>query len=376
LTVQTLNEDQMLAELTAAIQKGDAAEITKLMSAEHTELKNEAPVTEEVAVDEAVEKQEVEETKAADEPEVKEDTKPDTSAEVKDDKPKPKDGLPEWVAALPEEVKDKVLNDFQALIGKAQYLEQYQRSNEGRVSALQKKADKLERELETRKATPPPKTEAAPTPLKLDDSPKLAKLKEEDPALYEIQKEREEEILKHAQKLVDQAQAEVKSTLEKQLAPVHKQQEAAYIREQQENVLSVVPNAVEVVNSPAWDAFEKTASPAVQKLINSAEGDDIIAAFQIYDNWLRQNYPDVYVPAKKEEVQTRAETTTPVVDTKQTETANKTAEERQRKLKAGAVTQKGEVVVNAISDPEAALEDIFQKLWKEKGFDRYNSVRK
>lgn len=360
MTVQTLNEDQMLTSMYAAIHSGDALELSKLMSDEHTVLKS-SPLDGESEVTPIETPDKVEEVaeKTVDEPAAKDGGK--TTTEATD---KANDGLPDWVSALPEELKEKVLNDFNSLAAKAQSLEHYQKSNEGRVSVLHKKVDTLQRELESRKSAPPQTTAVASAPLKLEDDEALAKLKQDDPALYEIHKKREEAVLNEAQKLVDKARAEFTSTLEKQLAPVHKQREEAYIREQQEYILSVVPNAREVVNTDHWKYFETNATPAVKELIDSTDGEKVVLALQLYDQWLRAQYPE---PVVTKETQPTPAQVAQAADNKKIE------EERQRRLQAGAVTQKGQVTPNQIADPDAALEEMFQKIFKEKGFDRFNS---
>ena len=364
---QTLNESQLLDALSAAMLSNDQVAINRLMSEDQTELKSPEAVVEEVpevkpeetppVVPEKTEAkvEEVKETKDGDKGK---DAQP--PAETKDE--------PEWVSKLPEEMKEAVLKEFNALAGHASSLEHYRKSTEGRVSGLQKKIDTLQRELDTRRQSPPPvkTTEAAPsTPT--EDSPALARLKEEDPALYEIQKQEREDILKQAQKLVDKARAEFNSTLQEKLAPINSDRDKAYIREQEEYVLSKVPNALEVVESPHWAHFVENCSDKTKALINSTEGDDVLLAFDLYGAWLDRNFPRQVEQVKLPE--TTPETKVVVADT------TKVEEERKRKLQAGAPQAKGQVTPNQLTDPEAIIEEAFQKRWKEMGYDRFNKQK-
>ncbi len=381
MSKETLNEDQMLAAIEAARASGDALALSKLMSEDHTELVaspnddegtpeqdvlvvTSASGTVEPPVTETPPKEAVvvePPKKSADEPAAKDGNQPDDPEK----KTTSKTG-PAWVDALPDNLKEQVLKDFQDLYGQAQFLEQYRRSNEGRVSGLQKKVDTLQRKLDSsqKQSEPPPSnsSKAAPSSIHLiEDDPALAKLKEDDPALYEIHKKREEAILLQAEKLVEKAKAEFNSALENKISPINQERHAEYQRQQQDIVLTVIPNAKEVLNSQHWELFETNASDKVQQLINSDEADDVIAAFELYNRWISANFSQPTEAPKAPPVETPK---APAQDTAKVE------EERKRKLNAGAPANKGSVTThNTIADPEAALEEIFQAKWKQQGFD-------
>jgi hypothetical protein len=360
LSKETLNEDQMLAAIMDAQASGDSLALSKLMSEEHTTLvsapSDDDPVVPKVEDEPVLATTVVPEVKSADEPAAKDGTPPGTPEK----KEEVKNTGPAWLEALPETIKDQVLKDFQDLYGKAQHLEHYQRSNEGRVSALQKKADMLQRELDSRRQTEPVKA-PAPSSTKLEESPALKKLKEEDPALYEVHKSEREELLKQTREEIEKAKAEFNSALDKQLQPIQKAREAEYIRQQQDIVLNTIPNAREVVSSPYWKEFEDNAPAGVRALINSDAAEDVIAAFELYNSWAMATFP----PEQKAPVETPAAPAPKVTDPN----TAKLEEERQRKLKAGAPANKGPSpsAVN-ITDHDAALEEVFQKRWKEMGF--------
>lgn len=355
MNTNTLTEDQLLTQLQDAILSGNSTEVSKLMSEEHTSVKASTP--EDTTPVPEVKEDEVVNT-AADDGHAKEGTQP-TAEEKNKGTP---NGLPAWVEALPEDVRNTVLSEFQALHGQVRELDHYRRSNEGRIAALQRKSDTLQRELESRRQSPPPvKQEAAPS-IKLDDDPAMVRLKEEDPALYELQKKRDEAVLKHAHELVEKAKAEFNSTLEKTLTPIQQEREEAVVAREQAYVLERVPNAPDVLASEAWAYFEQNAPSGIRRLIDSTSGEDLVIAMRFYADWLKE-----VQPAREEPVAKVPEVKPPV-----TNEAAAIAEERKRKLEAGAPRSKGSVSVNQIADPEAALEEIFQKKYKDMGYDTFN----
>jgi hypothetical protein len=363
LNTQTLNEDQTLAAIEAAIQSGNALELGKLMSEEQTTVKEHVEPDADLEinnpivgkVDGATEIVEQE----GEAKELAKATKDGSSQSKKEDV----NNLPEWAASLPDDIKEKVLNDFGSVLKQNQQLDHYYRSNEGRVSTLQKQKDALQRELDSRrqqsKEPPVQRQQAAPSSTKLEDDSALKELREADPALYEILKKREEQVLSSAQKLVDQAKAEFNSALESNLRPVRQKQEDDFRAEQQKAVLTYIPNAADVVSSQHWKMFENEASDGVRTLINSDRAEDVIAAFHLYNTWANLNFPEPEAHqsnSSQQIVQSNGH-------------AAKVEEERQRKLRAGTPTSKSSVqVTNNLTDFDAALEEVFQKRWKDMGY--------
>jgi hypothetical protein len=364
LSKETLNEDEMLVAIMQAREAGDELALSKLMSDQHTDLVSAAPASEPEVVDEPAVAGEpdpvvVDTNKSVDDPAAKEGTPPATP-----EKKEPVKGNgPAWIDSLPVEVRDQVLKDFHDLYGKSQYLEQYQRSNEGRVSALQRKVDTLQRELESRKSEPPT---AAPSSIKLEEPQHLTKLKEEDPALYEILRAEREEILKAAGEQVSKAKAEVSTALDNKLSPFQEERALAFQREQQAIVLETIPNAREVVTSPYWKMFEEAAPEGVKRLINSDQAVDVIASLELYNSWARANFtfdePPVNTPQAEPVV-----TKTPEVN----HAAAKVEEERKRKLNAGAPGTKNSVSPGNLNEnQEDMLETLFQQKMKHYGYTK------
>lgn len=365
MSKETLNEDQMLAAIMQARESGDELALSKLMSDQHTDLVSAVPASEPEVIDEPAVAGEpdpvvAETNKSADELAAKDGTPP-----ANPEKKEPAKTGPAWIDSLPTEVKDQVLKDFHDLYGKSQYLEQYQRSNEGRVSALQRKVDTLQRELESRKSEPPT---AAPSSIKLEEPQHLTKLKEEDPALYEILRAEREEILKAASEQVSKAKAEVSTALDNKLSPFQEERAIAFQREQQAIVLETIPNAREVVTSQYWKMFEDAAPAGVRTLINSDKAEDVIASFELYNNWVNANFaPLVEAPVNPPQGE-------PVVHQKAPEVnhaAAKVEEERKRKLNAGAPGTKNSVSPGNLNEnQEDMLETLFQQKMKHYGYTK------
>ncbi len=368
MSKQSLNEQEFIDKAYSALASGNGLELSTLMNEDSTELVSKASADDEE--DPAAPVDEVDETASKTEQDAKDGDSATKGTEGGEKKEEPKkDASPvdpyAWVANLPDELKETVTNQLAGLSSSNARLEQYYKSNEGRTSALQKKINVLERELETRKTQqPPPHKAAAPSDLKLEDDETLAQLKEDDPALYKVLKQREEKTLQEAKKLVEQAKAEFTSTLEKQIAPLHQSQEDAYIKQEQAKVLAVVTNADQVVASKEWKIFEDTAPPGVKSLINSDNAEDVILAFQVYAGWLQSTG---VVPPQQQQAAVASTPKAPV----DTSAADKIEAERQRKLKAGAVgsahkstQQSGEL------DQDRLLQKFFEEISEKEGYTR------
>lgn len=374
MSKQSLNEQEFIDKAYSAIASGNGLEVSGLMNEDSTELTSKpAQSTSEgpevTQVQEVVEKTEASsEAKVEGEQPAKEGS---AASSEKKDTTKPEDNKEPyaWVENLPEELKETVKGQLGLLSSTNARLEQYYRSNEGRTSALQRKINDLQRELEARKThtqTPssPTGKASASSDLQLEDDETLAQLKEDDPALYRMLKQREEKTLNEAKKLVEQAKAEFTSTLEKQVAPLHRSREDAYIAAEQAKVLAVVTNAAEVAASKEWKIFEDTAPPGVKALINSDHAEDAILAFQVYAGWLESTGA---VPAPKP-----AETQQVVHQKQVTDTsaADKIEAERQRKLKAGAVNSASTSSPQGEMDQDRLLEQYFQQISEKEGYTR------
>lgn len=362
MSKQSLNDRQFINKAFDAIASGDSSQIDDLMGEDTTEIKD-IPDLEgnDEDDDEILDTKDVDvDDDSADEPAAKDGDEPEKAgAKPSKGSAPPKEEDPNaWIEKLPAELKDKVLGQLNNLSSENNRLQQYYKSNEGRVSGLHKKITGLERELESRKTQPPVK--AAASDLNLEDDETLAQLKEDDPALYRVLKQREDRLLKTASDLVGKLENKLNSTLEERIAPLHKTQEDNYIAQQQDIVLATVTNAADVVNSDDWKRFEQIASPGVKALINSAEASDLIEAFHVYSRWLGP------VAGQKEDVAPAAKPDS----TSDNKTAAAVAEARKRKLDAGTVGSKDLSSPRGELDETRLLEQMFQEIMVAEGHTR------
>ncbi len=383
MSKQSLNEQQFIDQAFAAINSGDSAKISGLMDTDATDLATKAVPASEDEDGPAVTDPQLEQPVVVPETKPEGEETPKGSEEVKSsaEDDKSKETKEEWLSKLPEDLRKDVEAKFNALNADNSVLQHYYKSNEGRTSALQKKINSLERELENRNKAPanqpppasvPARAAAQSADLDLEDDEVLAQLKEDDPATYRLLKQRDQKILSEAQKLVEKAKAEFTSTLENKFAPIYQSQEDALIEQEQRKVLSVVTNADKVVATKEWKIFEETSPPGVRNLINSHAAEDVILAFKIYADWLEGSglVPSSYKEQGIEEVkppvnpQNKGTTDSAQVD--------KVIDARQRKLQSGAVASASATVPSHQTELDHAklLEKMFQEISEREGYNR------
>lgn len=333
-----LSEDDLVSGLFDAISKGDASAVNKLMNAE---LETSNPAPEEPAPTETAEP----EASTAPAEETVEGTEPATETQ----EATPAD---DWRTKLPEDIRDKVLGEFNQIASEYQRLEQYRRSNEGRVAALNRKIEELESAKQKLAAAPIPQpTAPAPAPVKEQDDPVLEELRESDPALYQalsvIRKRDEERFNKLLNEKVNQVQQEVQAVV----SPLHKRQQEEYIQQQVKIVYDNVPEIEKVMKSDAWQAFYREASPATRQLLDSPHADEFLTGVDAFTMYLYRNTPPDQLPRVNQ---------APVVNS----AADRVQETRNRRLAASTPTTRAPAASPAQElDDAQYLEQAFQKIW-------------
>lgn len=248
----------------------------------------------------------VEETKPAETPEKAVEKEPESSNE-----PTPVEPAPTETAAKAVEEEE-----VEALRRQLKLLEHKRKSDEGRVSAFQRKVNELEAKLAELSKNAKPPSAADATEDTEDEELKL--LKVQDPTLYKIFKKREES---HKQEL-----AKLRQEVKQELAP-SRQPEYTYAGRNEsvdvvelEKLKTAIPNIGDVVNSEPFKVFRDIASPAVSALLTSKRADDVIQGVQLYSAWL----------VREGLVKAPAETTTQSPASSQN--AEQIRKERERKL--------------------------------------------
>lgn len=334
MTTRALNESEMVDKLYNAISSGDASAVKDAME---MELEIDVEETDDTSSDEDV----TEDTTTDEEPAPAEGG---TEGEEKDPPQK------SWRDLLPEDLKDQVLSEFDSLAHEASRLDKYYKSNEGRVSGLQKKINLLESQLSSVK-TPRPNQEAPkpPAPESVSTDPILEELKESDPALYkalEVMRSKEREDYK---KEVEK----VRSELNEAIAPIHQREERDYVLQEVAKVKSVVPEVEQVLASPEWRDFVDSANPGLRAMTESKNSDEFLTALEVFALHLQRNAP----PA-----------TTPTKPTGSAE-ASRVQESRTRKLSSSTPTSRAPALGQQEElDADELLEKMFQDIRKKQGY--------
>lgn len=331
MTKRALNETQMVDKLFDAISSGDASAINDAM-----ELELDTDVQEEDTAP-------VEETPGA-ETDTQEQQEETTPTDGTEDKAPPQEK--DWRDLLPEDIKDKVLSEFTSLASEAKRLDQYYRSNEGRVSGLQKKIDLLQSQLSSVQTLPTKPTANQPAATAEAD-PVLEALKENDPALYnalEVIRQKEREQYKQE---VDKVRAE----LNQAIAPIHQDRERDYVMREAEKVKQAIPEIEKVVTSPEWGAFINSTNDKVRQLAESRSADEFLSAVEVFTMYLHRNNPQ---PAPAAPV---------------SNTAARVQESRAKRLATSTpVTRQAALTQGEELGEADLLEKMFQDMRKKQGY--------
>lgn len=293
--------------------------------------------------------------------------KPSKSADRKD-KPSVFDEARGVLDKLPEDQRKTVgrlLNHAANLDRRKAELDQKIRSDDGRVSAMQRTIDELRNQVAFLKSQTPsnkqPASDGAGAAKAItrgdiksyiESDPDLKELYENDPATAEllakqqlVQEQKTEEKLKKLQK-VEEKPAEVVDELDE-----------AYLKTQGQIIRQAHPNVNEILNLPEFGQWISTAPGFIKRQINSPHGEEVVdvldrfmADYQAYKAWEQaQNAED----EPDEE---------PVVRTKNR--ADQITEQRNKRVKANAGAP------SAAAQPrkgvEPSLEELFESGYKKK----------
>ena len=343
---KTLSETDMINGLFDALTSGDASKVNQLMESElnqQVEPETDPAIEPDNLSSSGVDTEVTDETKPADQPDgevTKEDTTP---------------GEDDWRSKLPEEIKDKVLQDFSALESEYRRLNQYRNSNEGRVSGLQKKINELTNTLE--KLTAKPADPAQTTQVSEEENPVLAELKDSDPGLYKALNVILEQKEKTYKSELSKLQAEIDNKLTQSIAPIQQERQQEFVRREAERVKQVVPEVEQIVRSPEWATFLNNTSDYVRGLAESASADDFLAALDIFTmNLYRQEQAQVSQKPAPTQAQPSAR-------------ADKVVASRTQRISSSTPVTRAPASAPTMEVNEAALlEQMFQDIRKKEGY--------
>lgn len=204
------------------------------------------------------------------------------------------DAPADWRDRLPEEIRDQVLSEFNALSQQYRYLQDYRSSNEGRVSGLQKKINALEAQLNAVKTAAP---SPSPAPTSQDETdPLMKEIKESDPALYEVLKKREEALLRSSESVVERRIKEVDQRFAEAITPLQQKALEDHARQEAQRVLERVPNVEAIVRSKEWNDYLELAPPRIVEMAQSNNADEFVAAIDAFSVWAFRTFGPVTQP--------------------------------------------------------------------------------
>jgi len=232
-----------------------------------------------------------------------------------------------WVNEIPEALRDKVVKEIQA----RQQTEHRNRSDSGRIAALQRKLGDVERERTRTPAPqkPAPAAQPKPTPEGWTEVVKS------DP---ELAKAVEARVKSEVDTAVDAVKAEIQELRETAVEPLHENERQRYMAQERESLKRAVNNYEEVTGSPAYrEWLDNYAAPGVRKLAyESLDHRDAITVLQNYaQDMIRLGFAEA---PKAPVVEKKPDTQAPVVPAApDTSAADKIEAARAAALKAPSV---------------------------------------
>jgi hypothetical protein len=338
VTKQTLTEDAFLQQVYNAVDTGNVSNLDGLMSEETTEVK-----AFETLADTPLELQPPEEDARGG----KEDglEQPADKIDTADKKDGATQDAPvdDWRSKLPDDVKALVEKEVTQLAQQNERLNQYYRSNEGRVSALMRQINELKSQTST-PAQPPVRDATPAATAQVDDDEFLQDLKESDPALYTVLKQREAKNQQAVQRELERARKEFEKTLDSRIAPIAQAEQERAIHAELEKVQAAVPNVAEIVNSPEWTQFKTVVPKGVRALAESSTADEMLTALWMFHSWMGGGTTATQVENTNKEV------VTPPANTEQ----QRLIDDRNRRLQGTSVGTKAPVTTTTATLDDAS----------------------
>lgn len=341
MSKKVVSEDKLLSDMYNAITSGNSLDV------ENEELEQETEVAEDTT----------EEVTAEDNSEDNDDNQNISTEDEHKEVHSSEEAKKSWLDQLPEELKETASKELQALNQERERLQQYYRSNEGRVSGLQQKINRLEAMLSDAKkpaesVKPQPKVQE-PTDM---DSPVMQELKEADPILYKALKAERDATFSAFRNELSQYTEATKRELLEQFAPVQQAHREEQLVREAEEVIRVIPEVEKIIVSDNWKHFLEVAPPSVKQLANSSNSKEFIAAVDAFTVWNFRNNPQQFSSTSQNQ------STVPREDT------SALAATRARKLVASPNSKAQPMPRQEEVDEDKLLEDLYKKVRAQGGF--------
>ena len=185
----------------------------------------------------------------------------------------------DFLKGLPDNIRGNV----EQLIAQNKYLDHYYRSNEGRVAALQRKADeatKRARELEEAKAQVVPAPDANTITNK-----ELEALERTDPEMAQVIKAERAAIIAQNTKLSEEMN-QIKTHLSEMRERQVQWEQERVVETARQELDRIVPGATQIIDSPFWAEFKNTLSPAWKDVLDTSNNpQDYANMMPLYSQW-------------------------------------------------------------------------------------------
>lgn len=219
----------------------------------------------------------------------------------------------DWIDKIPDELKERVNN----LLTEREALSNNFKALHNRLAPTQRQLAEAQRRLREREQLDKaPTTQPAPqndSSEKKDEQDEVwEKIRESDPVLAEALDKR---LAKQLQNERDALRKEFQDSI----APLQQKNSSEEFSRELDHLLSVVPNAPEVLQSPQYIGWLEAQSPQVQALNASPKAQDCIKILQLY-SWDAQQ---IYGQSQPKQQETREDTTE----------ADKIAQQRSERLR-------------------------------------------
>lgn len=215
--------------------------------------------------------------------------KPEEKEDSVEEEATPSEQEEDWISKIPDELRDKVsslLTDRESLYNNYKALHNRLAPTQRQLADAQRRLREREQLDLAPKTQPAPKNDssekqASGDPLEKDEL--WSKIEESDPVLAEALEKR------LASKLQQEREA-LRKEFRDSLTPLQEKNTSEEFNRELDTLLSVVPNAPEVLQSPEYNGWLEAQGPAIRSMHTSPKAQDAIRLLQLYSFDAQQMY--------------------------------------------------------------------------------------
>lgn len=238
--------------------------------------------------------------------------------------------------------------DYQAVLAEKAKWEQKARSLDGREAARQRQIQELENKIKQLSQAPAPQTQKDQKQAPAKD-PRWDALKQADPELADL-------LLDFKNEIRQEALREAEQIINQRVEPIYQQQSASYAEREQQRLVEMIPNALEILEHPAYAEWYYRQPDYIQKKANE-NAESAAAILQMYGYEMSLRYPQQQQDQKPAQQETSAPN--PKVA--------KLQEEREKRVQVGSVGQKQSAPAKTDTlNPDEYFKKVFNETIKKR----------